>query len=713
MNAPDLDELVAEYQELCRKGNAPAAADFAAAHPQHAAELAELLPLVAALVQAGPTAEPSPLMSAAAVDMTLGDFHLTRRLGSGGMGAVYEAEQLSLQRRTAVKILSPDLVQDAASTAQFMRESQVIARLHHPHIVQVISAGQQDNCCYFAMDFIDGATTAQQPPRDPRQAAQWALQTARALAYAHSCGVVHLDIKPANLMRDAQGNVLVTDFGLAALAGEVPQGGTRAYMAPERLAGQPGTPACDQYALGVTLWEWLTGKRPPAAPLPLRGEHADLHAIINRALAARPERRYACMADMAADLEHFLNGEPVNAATRRTGAARALRLWARRQPALACACGAAVLGVIGFMVALAVGWSRTDAALQVAENNAAVAEQTLNRVFRYVSAQPPTQEGSTLLKECLPYYKRLVSRRAAVSGQETQALATLARSARYSGDFVAAAEAYAVLARLTGQPQYLNHEAAALTAAGKTTEAHAVCRRLLAAFGASARPADKLECARALHTLGENRQAYDHVCALLQQDPQNHGALYLYATLTAQADFAPTAAHDLPAESPLTLLTRLTTAHPDIPEYGISMTELARTRLSQSRRFTPQDWAETDTAAALAMQLAGRYPNTPSVVTSVVHLLRAYSRAQYRRGNETAARRLTDRMLGMLELLFYNPQTPDSVRETLIEMQLERCAARPAQGAAEVLHSIEQELSFYHGPKAADYRARLEELKER
>lgn len=711
MNAePDTDELVAAYQELCRSGHAPAPAAFAARYPQHEAELAELLPLVAELTAAA-TPLPSALMEVDCTDMVLGDYRLGKRLGCGGMGVVFEAEQLSLHRCVAVKILSPALLRDAAGAERFAQESRLIARLHHPNIVPVLSAGQAEGVCYYAMELISGSSMEHYSPDSPQDAARCALQAARALGYAHSCGVIHADVKPANLLRGADGTVYVADFGLATLQGNAAAGGTPRYMAPEQAGG--ATPACDQYALGLTLREWLTGHPHPNAtppPLPLRGKAADLCAVINRALQRDPSRRYADMAQMAADLEHYLNGEPVSPSTRRASAARALLLWARRKPALACAWGAAALAAVGFVTALGVGWVRTHTALQAAEHNAAVAEGALNRIFAHVAAQTPTEQGSALLKELRPYYQRLAGTHNLTPAQEKRTLQTLAACALRSGDAATAATAYGKLAELTRDPAYLSARARALLQQGQQEEARRVCRQLLQDFGDSAAAEHRYECACAAELTGDYAGAFRKVKALLREQPQHAAALYLYARLAAGhaddlADEAP-----LPDHEPADLLAELTASHPEVPDYGLTLTEFTTRRLSQSRSFSKEDWQQTDAAVGQAVQLAGRFPNTPSVVTSVVRLLRAYSRAQYRRGNEQAARRQSDRMLGILELLFYTPSTPDAVRETLIEMQLERLERQPAQGAAEVRRSVEQELHTYQGSRAAEFRRRLNEL---
>lgn len=727
---PDLEELVAEYQELYRKGTAPSVGVFASAHPLHRADLLDLLPLVADLTDAAEHPAPTEAEGEGSV---LGDYRLLRRLGSGGMSVVYEAEQLSLNRRVAVKLLSPALLRRAEHREQFAQESRLIARLHHPNIVQVLSAGEQDGRCYYAMELIEGVSLSGKHFRCAEDAVRCALQAARALDYAHRCGIVHADIKPGNLMQDAAGTVYVTDFGLAALCGErTTMGGTLRYMAPERLLNGEPTAAADQYALGVTLYEWLTGHplyeedtpqrlrkrllQAPAPPLPLRGKRADLHAVINRTLQAEPQRRYPELSLLVADLERWLHGEPVSAETRPVSLRHNLHLWAKRKPALACAWAAAALAGVALVLSLAIGWARTDAALTAAKSNAAVAEEALDRIFSHVSAQTPTAQGSRLLHELLPYYRRLALSHTA--GRQTEdTLNTVGICAMRSGDYATAAAAYGKWAEQSRRARPLRLKAQALQRSGKTEEAVAEYRRLLEHFSSSRRAEDRCECIRALQALGAAGDEEAHLRAfrlakeLVQSAPQKAEYLHLYATLAMS--IPPALQQELLPELPLdTLLLRLTEEHPENPEYGLTLTEYATQRLSASRHFTRQDWESTDTAVSRAVQLAGRFPNTPSVVASAVRLLRAYSRAQSRRGNESAARRHTDRMLGMLELLFYSPETPDFVREVLLDMQLERCAARgaSAQGRADVLRDVERELKLYNGPRASDFRRRWEEM---
>jgi serine/threonine protein kinase len=232
----------------------------------------------------------------------LGDYRILREVGRGGMGVVYEAEQLSLGRRVALKVLPFAATLDPQQLARFKHEAQAAGHLHHTNIVPVYAVGCERGVHYYAMQFIDGQTLAaliselgrqagRGPTTDPepagtvtrplaalstersgtgpaffRAAARLAIQAAEALEHAHQVGVVHRDIKPANLLVDTRGNLWVTDFGLARIqtgAGLTVTGdlvGTLRYMSPERALGKraPVDHRTDIYSLGVTLYELLT-----------------------------------------------------------------------------------------------------------------------------------------------------------------------------------------------------------------------------------------------------------------------------------------------------------------------------------------------------------------------------------------------------------------------------------------------------------------------
>jgi WD40 repeat protein/tRNA A-37 threonylcarbamoyl transferase component Bud32 len=318
----------------------------------------------------------------------LGDYVLLREIGRGGMGIVYEAEQVSLRRRVAVKVLSFASTLDARLLQRFQTEARAAAALRHPHIVPVYAVGCEEGVHFYVMQYIEGRNLAaliqpeqaslqagapppsappgQGRPVEARLAAELGVQAAEALEHAHRQGVVHRDIKPANLLLDERGQVWVTDFGLALLhqearltkTGDIV--GTLHYMAPEQTAGRaPVDHRADLYALGATLYELLTARPPFDAPLQAellqqileaeprparqlnRAVPADLETVVLKCLAKRAEQRYATAQELADDLRRFRAGEPIRA--RRVGSGERLVRWCRRKPVVAGLLAALVL----------------------------------------------------------------------------------------------------------------------------------------------------------------------------------------------------------------------------------------------------------------------------------------------------------------------------------------------------------------------------------
>jgi hypothetical protein len=317
----------------------------------------------------------------------VGRFQVRARLGAGAFGAVYRAYDPQLEREVALKVPHPGSLQSATAVERFLREAKAAARLRHPHIVPVYEAGSDHTHHYIATAFIDGCTLAQANEErrlDPRRAAAVVRDLAEALAYAHAEGVVHRDVKPANVMLDRRGAAYLMDFGLAhrqeAAAQLTQQGsilGTPAYMAPEQAAGQSGRPlpASDQYSLGVVLYELLCGRvpfsgpphivlfntlhrepPPPSAVAPT--VPPELERICRKAMARRPEERYPGCQQLADDLTRWLEGATAPPAP--TPAPRSAVRWALLLPALLG--GAAVsLLALAALAGVVWWWARTPA----------------------------------------------------------------------------------------------------------------------------------------------------------------------------------------------------------------------------------------------------------------------------------------------------------------------------------------------------------------
>jgi serine/threonine protein kinase len=202
--------------------------------------------------------------------LVTGRYRIIGLLGKGGMGEVYRANDLTLDQPVALKFLPEAMARDAGMLARFHNEVRIARQVSHPNVCRVYDLGEVDGQPYLSMEYIDGEDLGSLLRRIGRLPADKALEFARricaGLAAAHDKGVLHRDLKPSNIMIDSQGRVFITDFGLAAVTGELREAqareGTPAYMAPEQLAGTEVTARSDIYSLGLVLYEMFAGKRP-------------------------------------------------------------------------------------------------------------------------------------------------------------------------------------------------------------------------------------------------------------------------------------------------------------------------------------------------------------------------------------------------------------------------------------------------------------------
>ncbi len=351
-----LAEVLAACTDQARQGETPDFERLTQLHPDLVDELRELWragcladELVSHVADHLPNAAPPETLGAVAGPVPLrlpfrvGDYELTSELGRGGMGIVYRARQISLDRTVALKMLLRAELASAGKLARFRAEAEAAARLEHPHLVPVYEVGQVDGQPFFSMQLIEGTTLARrlsEGPLPPRQAAEMLAAVARAVDFAHRHGVLHRDLKPANILLDADQHPYVSDFGLAkqvAAEQELTHSGailgTPSYMSPEQAAGSRGEigPASDVYSLGAILYQMLTGRPPFQAatpvdtvllvleqdPVPPRvlnpRADRDLEMIALRCLQKPAELRYASAGALADDLEAYLAGEPVSA----------------------------------------------------------------------------------------------------------------------------------------------------------------------------------------------------------------------------------------------------------------------------------------------------------------------------------------------------------------------------------------------------------------
>jgi len=478
-----LDQLAEEFVERYRLGERPPLSEYVGRHPELASEIRDLFPGLVLMEGIRPEAGEATGAYAETVPSgikleRLGDYRILREVGRGGMGIVYEAEQESLDRRVALKVLPGQMLLDPYRLQRFEREARSAAKLHHTNIVPVYGVGCNDGLHYYVMQFIQGqgldqvldelnrlrrcknkvpagtsksggasaADVAQAllagksqansqrsgsdealPPTISREFAAstdssihlpghapastlsdtgrpyWqsvahvGIQVADALAHAHAQGTLHRDIKPSNLLLDGQGNVWVTDFGLAKASADADNlthtgdiVGTLRYMAPERYQGQSDIRG-DIYSLGLTLYEMLV-LRPafratdrnkliqqvmhdqPELPGKLNSAvPRDLETIVLKAIDRDPARRYQTAAELAADLQRFVEDRPIQA--RRVNVPEQFWRWCRRNPVIASLAAALVLVVLVGFAGVAWKWREAERQKTIAQ----AAEQTATR----------------------------------------------------------------------------------------------------------------------------------------------------------------------------------------------------------------------------------------------------------------------------------------------------------------------------------------------
>lgn len=781
MKTPDFEDLVEAFLEKCRAEENPDMGAFVAAHPEHAEKLRELLPLVREMEglkkrtsdpenegdgertsdpevtsDFGVTTVPDPAEELAegeipALEDT--DFQLLREIGRGGMGVVYEANQRSLNRKVAVKLLSRRLLAEVRLRKQFEQESRVIAMLHHPNIVQIFSAGSEADFCYYAMELIDGRGLNHCQFRDLREIARIGTQAARALAYAHRCKVMHRDIKPANILLDAHREPYISDFGIACILPDSlitaeysgDQSGTLRYMAPERLNSGVETFASDLYSLGATLYELVSGSPMLTASTakemiqkirrgkipPLKCSEPDLAAIIHKCLRFRPQDRYASMDALANDLQRFLNYEPIRGA--KVPVFRRLKLWIHRKPAVAVMSLVSALCTVAFVAAMAVGIIQTSLALRRAEENARIADTVLMNVFEHVETQIPSQSGTRLLEKLLPYYRNITQQRNPSPGKIAEAHEMIGMYALRAGNFELAESEFRQLAELRADAASQNRLADALRRQGKKTEADALSREIAKLYAKSKLPADRYEAVRALRALAfdasvlptenapespELLQAFQIIQELLQQDLQNPKYRYEYAVLLGSNPRL-FQSQRIPGVEPnaITVLNSLAAEAPENYEYGLALVNIMYRKLTYSRRVRERDQEALTVALKMSDSLLGRFPNTREVVAAVIRFRLEYVNTLRRDRQENTAQQESERLLGMLEILCCGPEVPDIVHEVLIQSHLKRLETVLRTGSSQKITRMTDDLEFrlkqYSGPRQKEFAAQFSELKQR
>ena len=372
--------------------------------------------------------EAAPLEATCNVYEALGQagYEVIAELGRGGMGVVFRARQVALDRLVAVKVIKGAGGPSKAELMRFRGEAEAVARMDHPNIVPIYEVGRSRGHDYFSMKLIDGRSLDRKLgdyAQNPRAAARLVEIAADAVHHAHARGILHRDLKPANILVDEAGQPHVTDFGLAHRldgTGDLTRSGvlvgTPAYMSPEQAAGLKGTltTASDVYGLGAVLYALLTGRAPLAgsslhetldlvrstAPEPPSRRNPrvarDLEVICLKCLEKDPDRRYPDARGLAEDLGRWLSGRPITA--RPVGAATRMRLWCRRHPvpaALAAALATSI--VVGAGLA---GWKWREADRKERKSAKVVAFLS-DRVLSQASTEVNPRSSNPSLREVL------------------------------------------------------------------------------------------------------------------------------------------------------------------------------------------------------------------------------------------------------------------------------------------------------------------------
>jgi WD40 repeat protein/tetratricopeptide (TPR) repeat protein/predicted Ser/Thr protein kinase len=340
-----------------------------------------------------------------------GDYELQEEIARGGMGVVYRARQVSLNRTVAVKMILAGQLAGRAEVQRFRGEAEAAANLNHPNIVAIHEIGQQDGQHFFSMDYVEGQNLAEfvgQKPLPPKQAAKQLKTIAEAIHYAHEHGILHRDLKPSNILIDQSGQPRVTDFGLAkqmkgdsdlTLSGQVL--GSPNFMPPEQAAGKRGQlgPHSDVYALGAILFYMLTARPPFAAesmtetlqlvvntdpPSPRLLNPAvprDLETICLKCLEKEPHRRYGAAYQLAEELARFIADRPILA--RPAGRPEKAWRWCRRNPVVASFAAATLILLLAVAIGSPIAAFRINREKKSAQSSAA--ESRARLVHQYVA----------------------------------------------------------------------------------------------------------------------------------------------------------------------------------------------------------------------------------------------------------------------------------------------------------------------------------------
>ncbi len=434
MSHDSLDAVIAGYMLAVESGDVPNRQDLLGQHPEHVDALHAFFADLDRMDRVA-----SPLRIADELEATgaseanghtalptvryFGDYELLEEIARGGMGIVYMARQVSLNRIVALKMILAGSFASNRDIQRFRSEAEAAANLDHPHIVPIYEVGEHVGRQYYSMKCVEGTSLAKHARSDPRTEVESMVGVIRAVHHAHQRGMLHRDLKPSNVLVDSQGTRLVTDFGLVKRLASCDRTftetgqvlGTPKYMAPEQAAGRKDlTVAADVYSLGVILYERLTGQTPfagdnavtllrqaresePPRPSSIRpGLDRDLETVVLKCLEKEPGRRYPSAEAMADELDRWLRGEPIHA--RAVGRLEKTWLWARRNPTIAMAGSlvaaalVAVAVISSFAAVQARGWAKAERArreiAQRLEEQAVTERDSLERAIAQSSIAP-------------------------------------------------------------------------------------------------------------------------------------------------------------------------------------------------------------------------------------------------------------------------------------------------------------------------------------
>lgn len=677
----DASALIEKFLGLVRIGDIPDVDTFMAENPSSddpevlRGLLATILDVERLTFTSGSDADDLPLP-----DLSSSGFRLLKKIGSGGMGVVYEALQLGLGRRVAVKLLRPELLADSEIKELFRLEARILARFNHPGIVRILGTGQCADVFFHVMELSEGRhldTLSRRP--DERLVLQWAVEAADALACAHGHGIVHGDIKPANLLLDKNGHVRICDFGLAFTA-HAPhgkhgvKGGTIRYMAPELRNGLTTDFSGDQYALCASLVEIATAKPfGRNTNLSQLFRNAQLAAVLEKGLADDPSKRYAAISELRDDLRRISRHKPVTAG--KTPLPVRIRLFCLRHPIHAVT---ALLTVL-CMVAVIHGLVRREAALKLAQTNAATANAAIRKVFDEMGELPPSPENADLLVRLIPHYEQIVANPNIPQSELTSALNQLAKTALRTGDFPLAERSLRRLLDLENSSSALCRLAYALFQQGKTGESATIFRTVIDRYSHGT-PRERLDAALAHLHFVQNVSDGDHsadrkaaqliLADYLVSAPNDDLALFLYAQLLRFSP--PKTVSPIPGipSDPLEILDEISSRDPNSISYWQAFIECASEWLLSAHA---DDSCPVTIESALNKSdiMLWRFLNRPHTVSTVLALKRAYVRWLRRSGLQNGPVRGQDSFEILTRALLNQPNLPQQDQSDLIELSID------------------------------------------